>query len=298
MGQESTFLVTKLLPAALALIMFGLGLGLTRADFARIVKYPKAAVIGLAAQMFLLPAAALLLCYVFSLPPELAIGMMILAASPGGVTANIFSHLSNGDVALNLTLTAVNSVLAAVTLPLFVGFAIQYFGGDSQQIGFQFGKTLEVFAIVLAPVAIGMAVRGKFPTFASKLDKPFRIFSIVVLLALIGGAVSKEKQLLADHLGTLGGAVLSFNLLSLAVGYGLPLLFKIPRAQAIAIAMEIGIHNGTLAMTIAFSVLQNTTYGMPAAIYSVLMFLTAGLFSFFLKLQGVKPRAPAQARIG
>jgi len=292
--METTTIVAKALPLALALIMFGLGLTLKTDDFARIIKFPKPVVIGLAAQMLILPTAAFLLCKFFGLPSDLSIGLMILAASPGGATANIFSHLSHGDVALNLTLTAVNSVAAAFTLPLIVGFAISHFAGDATEIGLQFGKAIEVFAIVLIPVAIGMFVFNRSPSFARKVDRPFRAFSLLVLVVIVIGAVSKEWETLSSYFAQLGAVVLAFNLLSLGTGYFLPVWTKLPRAQAIAISMEIGIHNGTLAIYIALSVLNRFSFAVPAALYSVLMFFTAGAFT--LLLNRARPNVRAIAR--
>ncbi len=281
--METTTIVAKLLPLALALIMLGLGLSLKVEDFTRIAQFPKPVVLGLVVQMIILPPLAFLLCKIFGLSLELSIGMMILAASPGGTTANIFSHLSHGDVALNITLTAINSVLAAFTLPLIVGMSISYFLGEEKEIGLQFSKVIEVFAIVLVPVGIGMLIGSQTPTFAKTADKPFRIFSLFVLLAIVIGAILKEKENLMSYALQIGGVVLTFNVISLLVGYFLPLAMKLPRKQAIAIGMEIGIHNGTLAIFIALSVLGNFTFAMPAAIYSILMFFTAGIFAVVLK---------------
>jgi BASS family bile acid:Na+ symporter len=283
-------LAAKFLPLGLAFIMFGLGLSLTRADFLRILKVPRPVIIGLLTQMLLLPLFALGICKLFGLSNEFSIGMMILAASPGGVTANIYSHLARGDVALNITLTAVNSVLAAVSLPLIVGLSIAHFAGAEQQVGFQFKKAIEVFAIVLVPVIIGMVVKARKPDFADRMDRPIRIFSILLLVVLIVAAIAQEREKMLASMAQLGGAVLLFNLLSLAVGYLLPLLIKLPRNQAIAISMEVGIHNGTLAIYMALSVLNVYAYAMPAALYSVLMFFTAGLFTLALNA-----RRPAEA---
>ncbi|GMU52039.1 MAG: Na+-dependent transporter [Candidatus Xenobia bacterium] len=289
-------LAAKFLPLGLAFIMFGLGLSLTRADFLRILKVPRPVIIGLLTQMLLLPLFALGICKLFGLSNEFSIGMMILAASPGGVTANIYSHLARGDVALNITLTAVNSVLAAVSLPLIVGLSIAHFAGAEQQVGFQFKKAIEVFAIVLVPVIIGMVVKARKPDFADRMDRPIRVFSILLLVVLIVAAIAQEREKMLASMAQLGGAVLLFNLLSLAVGYLLPLLIKLPRNQAIAISMEVGIHNGTLAIYMALSVLNVYAYAMPAALYSVLMFFTAGLFTMALNARRpAKTLAPTTA---
>ncbi len=159
----------------------------------------------------------------FDLDPLLAVGMMLLAASPGGTTANLFSHLFRGDVALNITLTAVNSVLAVLTLPLVVNLALGYFdppGGDD--IGLQFAKTLQVFAIVLVPVAIGMLVRRSSPAFAARADKPVRIASAVLLFLVVVGALLSERENLADYLLDVGVVAALFCVISLAVGFAVP----------------------------------------------------------------------------
>ncbi|BDA77423.1 transporter [Leptospira kobayashii] len=281
MGSTS-FFVTYLLPGALALIMFGLGLSLTVADFARVVRFPKSVVIGLVCQMFLLPLFGLGICHAFGLSPELSIGVMILAASPGGVAANLFSHFAKGDVALNLTLTAVNSVLAAVTLPLIVNFSISYFSDGNQSIGLQFQKTIEVFFIILIPVVFGMFGKKHFPNFAEKMDKPVRIFSFIFLFVIIAATIAKEKHRIVDALIQVGIPVYLFNILSLATGYILPLLAKVRDKEAIAISMEVGIHNGTLAVYVAISLLGSYELALPAAVYSIFMFKTAGIFTAIL----------------
>ena len=281
--MNADFAATVALPLALAVIMFGLGLTLTLADFKRVASFPKPILVGLGCQMIILPFVAFALCYFFALRPEFAIGLMVLAASPGGISSNIYSHLSDGDVALNLTLTAINSVLGAVALPLFTALAIKSFAGQDQTIDLQFRKMVEVFAIVLVPAVLGMLVNKKFAAFARSMDKPVRIFSIVVLAVIILAAVSKEWRLLTDHIGEVGLAVLSFNLISLGVGYLVPLFLKISHRQATAISMEVGVHNGTLALYMAMSVLGSTAYAVPAAVYSVVMYFTAFAFSWFLK---------------
>ena len=235
--MESSIITTLLLPIALGIVMLGLGLSLTVADFARVVRYPKAVLIGLFIQTVVLVAGAYVIARLAALPPELAVGLMLLAASPGGATANIYSHLAHGDVALNITLTAINSLLALVTLPLMV---------------------------------------------AAALEKPIRLFAVLVLVAVIGAAIVAEWERLPGFIAAVGAACLAFNLLSMAIGYGLPRWLDLPRSQAIAISMEIGIHNGTLAIFIALTVLQNATLSVPAAVYSVIMFVTASAFTFWL----------------
>ncbi len=280
MQQSST--TTLFLPIALGIIMLGLGLSLTLNDFKRVTQYPKAITIALVCQMLVLPVLCFLIAILSGLGPELCVGLLLLAASPGGATANLYSHLSGGDVALNITLTAVNSLLTLFTLPLLVNFSMEYFLGAGQYIPLPFSKVIEVFAIVLLPVTMGMIIKNKAPQFASKMDKPVKIISALLLIVIIISVTIREKQMLIDHIAELGVPVLLFNILSLAIGFYLPQLFKVDRKQAIAIGMEIGIHNGTLAIYIALNVINNSTMSIPPAIYSLLMFFTAAAFGFLV----------------
>ncbi len=280
--MEANILTTLLLPLAIAIIMIGLGLSLTIDDFKRVVVYPKAVVIGLVCQMLILPVVCFFIAKGFGLSPELAVGLMLLAAAPGGATANLYSHLAKGDVALNVSLTAVNSVLALFTLPFIVNFAISYFMESDQAVPMQLKKVIEVCMIVLVPVAIGMLVRAKSPASALKLDKPVKIASALFLALIIILAVAKERAHIGQYFQEVGIAALVFNLLSMGIGYFVPQLFNLGKKQAIAISMEIGIHNGTLAIYIALSVIGNSAMSIPPAIYSLIMFFTAALFGFLV----------------
>ncbi|MEY3516261.1 MAG: hypothetical protein RIS67_478 [Pseudomonadota bacterium] len=271
-----------LLPASLGIIMLGLGMTLHPSDFARILRQPKPVLIGLGVQMLLLTAVCFGLCLLLKLPPELAVGMMLLAAAPGGASANIYSHLAGGDVALNITLTAVNSLLCLLSLPLIVGFSLAYFMAADQAVPPPFGKIIEVGLIILLPVAIGMGIRGTWPQLSDRVEKPLRLFSVLLLALLVVLTMVQQWRLLAEYAAIIGLACVLFNVLSLLIGYAVPLALKLPRRQAIAIAMEIGIHNGTLALFIAFTVLENSVMAVPAAFYSISMFITAGLFAAWL----------------
>ncbi|ENX36972.1 MULTISPECIES: bile acid:sodium symporter family protein [Acinetobacter] len=275
-------LITLFLPIALAIVMAGLGLELTLKDFARVTKHPKAVIIALFCQLVLLVGIAFLICKLLSLPPLLAVGLMLLAASPGGSTANLFSYLYKGDIALNISLTAINALVAALFLPFIVNFAILHFMNEGQQLGLQFSKILQVFLIILVPVAIGMLVRHFAPHIAEKLNRPVRIFAIVFLLIIIAGAIFTERTNLLAYLGQIGFATALFCAISLAVGYFVPRLFGISSYQARACAFEIGIHNSTLAMTIALTVMASTTIAMPAAVYSIFMYIFATIFGILI----------------
>ena len=280
--MESNLITSLFLPLALGIIMLGLGLSLSIDDFKRVVLYPKAIIIGLFCQMILLPIICFGIALAFNLPAELAVGLMLLAASPGGATANLYSHLSKGDVALNISLTAVNSLLTLFTLPFIVNFSIEFFMDSGLVIPMQFKKVIEVFAIVLVPVSIGMIVKSKFPRLTSSLDKPVKIMSALFLILIIVATIVKEKEQIGNYFQQVGLAALSFNVLSMIAGYYIPQAFKIERKQAISISMEIGIHNGTLAIYIALSVIGNSVMSIPPAVYSLIMFFTAAIFGWWV----------------
>lgn len=288
--MQASLLTNLLLPLALGVIMLGLGMGLTLDDFRRVARYPRAVLTGLVLQVVVLPGAAFGLALAFGLPPELAVGLMLLAASPGGATANIYSHLARGDVALNITLTAINSALCLVTLPLILNLSLEFFLGTGQYVPPPVRKVIEVAVIIVLPVVIGMVLRARAPAFSARVEKPLRLLSVLVLALLVAGAVMQERDTLVAFFAVVGLACLSFNLVSMGVGYLAPLALKLPRRQAIAIAMEIGIHNGTLAIFIALNVLENPRISVPAAVYSLLMFVTAAVFAFVLSR---KPATPA-----
>jgi BASS family bile acid:Na+ symporter len=288
--MDSSVATTVFLPIALAIIMFGLGLSLTVADFARVVRYPRATIVALACQVLILPAVCLGLVLLFDLEPALAVGMMLLAASPGGTTANVLSHLAGGDVALNITLTAINSVLAVLTLPVVVNLALDGFMGQSGQLGLQPGKMLQVFAIVLVPVAIGMVVRHRAEAFTARMRGPVRVASIVVLVCVIAVAVFQERDNVGGYLRDVGLVALLLCVASLTIGYFVPRAARVERRQAIASSFEIGVHNSTLAITIALSpsLLDNARMAVPAAVYGILCFIPAGLLAYAIS----RTRAP------
>lgn len=291
-------LTTIGLPVALGIIMLGLGLSLRLSDFGRVAKHPKAVIIALACQLVLLPAICFALVVLFRLPPVLAVGMMLLAASPGGTTANLYSHLFRGDVALNITLTAVNSIVALFTLPLITNFAIGFFLPGEDGLGIQFSKALEVFAIVLIPVALGMLIRRLAPKFADAMDRPVRIASMLILAIVIVGAIIANRELFFANVGGLAAITILFCAISLTIGFFLPRLFRVERRQAVASAFEIGIHNATLAIVIAVTVLESEQMQLPAAVYGVLMFFVALLFGLLITRKSKKVVTPESVADG
>lgn len=275
--------LTNALLAVLAVVMAGLGLSLTWDDFRRLREHPLAAVLALGLQVIVLPLVCVGVIAAFKLPPLYAVGLMLLAASPGGITANLFSHLFGGHVAMNLSLTALNTVLSLVTLPLIANWAIAHYAGGGQVVPLPWQKLAEVIAVIAVPVFIGMAVRRQRPDIAARLDKPVKALSAVLLLVLTVAAIAKEREALMNAAGELGGAVLVFNLLSLGAGYGLGRVVRLPRPLCIAIGYEVGIHNSTLALYLALAVLQQFPVALPAALYSVSMYVTALLFGMWLR---------------
>ena len=285
--MDSAVIVTRFLFGALALVMFGLGLSLTAADFQRLLKHPKAVMLALGLQVIGLPLACYAIITAFGLPPVFAIGLMLLAASPGGISANLFSHLFGGNVAMNISLTAVNTLLSIVTLPLIANWAIAHFAQSGQVVPMQTSKLLEVIAIVLIPVLLGMAVARKAPGFSNRMEKPVKIFSAVVLAVVTVLAIAKEWSSLSTTFVQIGPAVLLFNLVSLFAGYYLSRAAGLDKPLSTAICYEIGIHNSTLAIFVALSVLGSYQMALPAAVYSVVMYITAPLFGWLvLKRRG------------
>jgi BASS family bile acid:Na+ symporter len=278
---------TVALPVALAIVMLGLGLGLTRADFERVLRHPKVTIVALVCQIVVLPLACFVLILAFGLPPTLAVGMMLLAAAPGGTSANLFSHLFRGDVALNISLTAVNSVLALITLPVLVNLSIGYFGAGTAEIGTQAKTAVDVFVIVLLPVIVGMLLRSRRPAWADRMERPVRIASFAILVLVLLAAIATNWDLLAQEFGRLSVITVLFCLLSLTVGFAVPRFFGAPPRQAIATSFEIGIHNATLAIVVAQTVLGSTELSLPAAVYGVLMLPFAFAFGTLIRNRSV-----------
>lgn len=277
-------LTTVGLPLALAIIMFGLGLDLTVGDFKRVGRAPMAVAVALACQILLLPAICFGLVVLFDLPALLGIGMLLLAASPGGTTANLFSHLFRGDVALNITLTAINTVIAVVTLPLITGLAIAWYDRQDD-VSMPLVEIVKVFALILLPVGIGMIVNARAPGFARRMDKPVRIGSAVILAILVLGILLDQRENVGDYLADVGLIAALFCAISLVVGYYVPKAVGVTGPQAIASSMEVGVHNATLAIFVAVEVLDEVEISVPAAVYSLIMFVFAALWGMWVSRQ-------------
>lgn len=280
--MNSSIISTVFLPLALAIIMFGLGLSLKPSDFKRILVYPKAMLIGAFTQLILLPIlgftiAALLL----KDSPELAVGLIILAMCPGGPTSNLLTHLGNGDTALCISLTAISSIVKIFTIPVMVNYALsKYMSADTALHLDVLSSIVKMVAITIVPASLGMLVKAFAENFATKAQRPVKIMSAVFLVLIIVAAIVKERASIVDSLLVAGPAALLLNLSGMTIGYYLPYLFKLPVAQQVTISIETSIQNGTLAIAIASSplMLNNATMAVPAAVYSLIMFITAGIF--------------------
>ena len=262
---------------ALMIIMWGMGLSLTFDDFKRVVKYPKAIVLGLVNQLILLPLIGYSLVSIFSVPPEIAIGVMILAACPGGPTSNLITYLARGDTALSVSLTAISSVITVFTIPIIVNIAMVAFVNQSERIHLDVVDTIvKMFMVIIVPVVLGMAAKRYRPRFALKMERPVKIASAILLFLIIIGIIIKEKDVLPGYFAKAGMITLLLNLATMMVGFFGSRMLGLGLPQAISISVESGIQNGTLALAIAGGLLGNLAYAIAPAVYSIIMFLTAG----------------------
>lgn len=273
--MQSNLFTAVLLPLALAIVMLGMGLSLVPADFQRITRYPKAVVVGTSCQILLLPLIGVLITLVVPMQPAIAVGLIVLAVCPGGPSSNLLTYLAKGDVALSVTLTAVSSIITVFTIPLFTNLALQYFLGKSAALALPIGATmLQIFLITLLPTAIGMAIRQRFPDTARRIEKQMSrlaggLLALIILLLLI-----REGSKLPGFLVQVGVGAVLLNLLATLTGFLAGKLFRLPLAQQVCIAIEVGIQNGTLAIAITAGLLNNPDMAVPAAIYSLLMNVT------------------------
>lgn len=276
--MKESVLTSVVLPLALFLIMLGMGLSLTLGDFKRVAEVPKSAAVGLFCQLVLLPATAFALIYGFGLTGGLAVGLLLIAACPGGVTSNLITHVSRGDTALSITLTAINSFITVFTIPFIVGYGLEHFMDTSRAIEMPILKTIaQVVGITVLPVSIGMFIRHKNVEFAEKMERPSRIASSVIFILITIGIIVANKKTIQDHFAALAGVTVALNVITMFFGFGASKLAKLGSAQVRTIAIEAGIQNGTLAIVIATSILKQPDMALPGGIYSLIMFATGGL---------------------
>lgn len=279
--MQSSLFTTILLPLALGIVMLGMGLGLVPEDFGKITRDPKAVLVGTACQIVLLPLIGLLITTLVPMQPEIAAGLMVLAVCPGGPSSNLITYLARGDVALSVALTAVSSLISVVTIPLLANMVLQHFLGTSAAIALPIGRTmLQILLVTLLPVAIGMAIRGQFPESAQRLEQQVSKLAVGLLALIIVLLLVKEGGKLSGFLLQAGVGALLLNLLAASAGLGAGRVLRLPLAQQICIAIEVGIQNGTLAIAITAGLLNNADMAIPAAVYSLLMYCT-GLGAIF-----------------
>ena len=275
---EPTFVTQILLPLSLAFIMFTLGLALVVADFRRVVVQPRDFLVGAFSQVVLLPAVALLLVFLWPMAAPLAVGVMLLAACPGGVTSNLMTYLARGDTALSVTLTAVISLLSVIALPVIVGTAISWKMAAAAPAFSVFKTVIGIFLITVVPVAIGMVVRAVWRDFAVRFERIGGVIASVLFVLIVGYAIYAERANLGDYFRQVGPAMLVLNLVMMALAYGLATGFRLGVPQQRAIVLECGLQNGTLAIVVAGTILQQPAMMIPGGIYSIIMFVTGGIY--------------------
>lgn len=270
--------ITLLLPLSLFIIMSSLGLALTLADFRRVAVYPKGAAIGLVNLLLLSPLLGFLIAKVFGLTAGLAVGMVLLGASPGGTTANMMTHLARGDTALSVTMTALSSLAAVITTPLFLSLASSHFAAGDAALQLAMGPiVVKVLLITLLPLSLGMTVRALAPAFALRIEPAAKKIATGFFVLVVIAVLVSEHDEIGNNIGVVGPAVLVLNLLAMTISYQIAKAAKLDSKQSTAIAIELGVHNTTLAMAVGAMVAPALV--VPAAVYGVFMFITAGVFA-------------------
>ena len=271
------------LPLAIAFIMFSLGLNLRISDFTRIFTQPKDLIVGLFSQIIILPIVAFILIIFYpNLPVELAVGLMILAAVPGGATSNFFTSLAKGDVALSISLTALTSLICIITIPFIAVYSYSYFVGTKIDVSI-LQKSLELFAIVTVPTILGMLVNSFFNSFALNFESKAKVISIVLLALVIIGAVIKYQSDVMNYFKQAGLITLILNILMMIIAFYIGKFFASSIKKAKTFVFELGLQNGTIAIFVADSIFGGGPFIIPAATYSLIMFLTSIIFVYLIK---------------
>ena len=284
-GRKNFMIIDIFLPLSLIFIMFTLGLGLTLNDFINLVHTPKAFFVGIMNQMFLLPLVAFIIVSLMGITKEIAVGMMILASCPGGVTSNIITKLAKGDTALSISYTAVISILSIVSLPMITGFSMKYFmGADAPPLNL-LSLGLTMFLITALPVGIGVLVRSKFRTFADSFESTATKISIVLFIIIIIGALASEWNTFINNLSSLGPAIIFLMVIMITIGYNSSKWFRMNNQQAVTVAIESGIQNGTVGITIGNIIINPETglsiLSIPSGVYGILMYFICLPFVFW-----------------
>ena len=277
------FITDVILPLALAFIMFTLGLGLTFSDFVRVAKTPKNFIIGLISQLIFLPIVALIIVFVWPLQPELAIGLILIAAAPGGVTSNVLTKFANGDVALSISLTAVTSLLSIISVPFIVINSANFFGVSITADISMTGIALKMALVVTLPVIIGMIIRGLAENFISSKINIINKMTGWLFIIVFAAIWIEEKDNILNYLAQAGLAVLILNVSMMMLAYFIAKKFVSGIAQQKCIALECGLQNGTLAVFVATLMFDDLTYMIPTAAYALIMYITGFIFIYILR---------------
>ena len=277
-------IVTKIAPIALALIMLGLGLGLTIQDFSRVVKHPKDFILGLICQMILLPIIAFVLIKIFNTPIELALGIMIIAAAPGGVTSNILTKFANGDVALSVSLTAIISLISIISVPTIVFMSadlleVSYISKEISMLGI----SLKMFFVVTIPVILGILIRKFAANFIISKTLIIQRISIILFVIVFAAIWIEEWDNIFSYLAKAGSIALTLNVLMMLVGFYVAKIFASGIPQRKCISLECGLQNGTLAVFVSTQIFNEIVYLVPTAAYALIMFVTSIIFVFIVK---------------
>lgn len=263
--------------------MLGIGLSLRISDFRAVVRFPKAVVTGLVGQMLLLPMLACVVAIVFRLPPEIAVGLMIIALAPGGATSNLFTYLSKGDVALSVSLTALASLITPFTIPLIAALSMSFFMGSNTEFEIPIARSIsQLLVIMVIPISLGVFANARWPLAAGRIEKGLRYFSVGFLLFVIALIVLKNADAMPSYFKQSGMATLVLNLTALFIGYRLGNLAKLSFPQSVSIGFEVGIQNGTLALVVAGTLIGNDIMMIPAVTYSLIMLVSGSLFAWWV----------------
>ena len=278
-------IVTKIAPIILALIMLGLGLGLRFEDFARVFKSPKDFFVGFFSQLIILPLVAYLLIIILRTPPEIAIGVMIIAAAPGGVTSNILTKFANGDVALSISLTAVISLISIITVPLIIFTSADMFGIKevSQNISMT-GIAIKMFLVVTVPVIFGMIIRKFAENFVASKVEIFNKLNIIFFIIFFIAAFYEEKENIINFIIQAGLIALILNISMMVIAYYIAKVFTSGIKQMKCIALECGLQNGTLALFVSTQIFgKDIIYAIPTGAYALIMYITGFIFIYILR---------------
>jgi len=279
-----TIVNTQIVPICIFFIMMGMGMSLTLNDFKRVLKYPKAVSIGLINQLLILPIIGFVLASIMSLEPEYAIGVMLLVMCPGGTTSNMFTHIAKGDVALSVTMTAIASILTVFSIPIVLNLSLTHFMGEGNEFSLPIIKTMvNLMSLTILPISIGMLVNRFLPTLAKSAQAYVSRFGIIFLTLLIIFLTYVQKDMFVSALISVGPVSLLLNVSTMMLGYFSAKWFKLNMAQKTSITLEVGLQNSTLSLFMALSLLANYKMSFVPAIYTLIMFFTAGLFIQILR---------------